>query len=314
MNIFVTGGRGYKGQALCRALVAKGHQVTSLDLGWFNSPEMLDFGVNDIIGSTLDITASDLSGVDVIIHLAAVANDPSGDINPKLTWETNVLATNKIVVEAIKAGVPRFIFASSGSVYGIQNVKHVKEEIEPIPISDYNKTKWIGERVLQSYQDQISLQIVRPGTVCGLSPRQRFDVVVNLLCEQAITNGKLIIYGGEQQRPHIHIDDMCSVYLFLLENPNLQGIFNAAFENLSVLELAKFIAEKFDVTMQFTKSTDPRSYRMNSDKLLSVGFVPRKSVEAAVVELGDALLNGSIAFSEKNYNVKWMQHNLSNNL
>lgn len=310
MKIFLTGGRGYKGQALCKALASAGHEVTSCDIGWFESPGLSELGVKDVIGSTMDVTATDLAGIDVIIHLAAVANDPSGDINSKLTWETNVLGTNKLAVEAIKAGVGRFIFASSGSVYGIQGAEHVTEEIEPLPISDYNKTKWIGERVLQSYSDKLNLQIIRPGTVCGVSPRQRFDVVVNLLCEQAISKGELTVHGGDQQRPHIHIDDMCSVYLFMLANPHLTGTFNAAFENLSVTELAEYIAESSGATLRFTESTDPRSYRMNSDKLLKSGFIPKKSVKDAVVEVTDALKSGDLKFESLHYNVKWMTSNI----
>lgn len=307
MKIFITGGRGYKGHALCKTLIAEGHDVTSLDIGWFESPSLSSLGVHDTLGTVMDISAGDLIGYDVIIHLAAVANDPSGDINPKLTWETNVLGTNHLAVEAIKAGVPRLIFASSGSVYGIQDAENVTESIEPFPISDYNKTKWIGERVLESYSHQIDLQIIRPGTVCGISPRQRFDVVVNLLCEQAISKGEITVYGGMQQRPHIHIDDMCSVYLFMISNPCLKGVFNAAFENLSVSELAYYIAENSGAKVKFLQTNDSRSYRMNSDKLLNVGFVPKKNVKEAVSEISHDLKTGKLKFAEKHYNVRWMK-------
>lgn len=311
LKIFVTGGRGYKGQAIIKHLHSKGHDITSLDIGWFEAPEINLPGVNDIVGSTLDIQSQDLIGFDVVLHLAAVANDPSGDINSKLTWETNVLATNNLAYQTVKAGVERFIFASSGSVYGVQDVEHVTENVEPVPISDYNKTKWVGERILLSYAKELNLQIVRPGTVCGLSDRQRFDVVVNLFCEQAVTRKKLLVLGGEQMRPHIHIDDMCLVYEFLLNNPQQMGTFNTSFENLSVKDLAVLIADMSGANIEYAASNDPRSYRMNSDKILSAGFKPEKSVRHAVSEIVDAVAAGHVVNSTKMYNVKWMQDNIN---
>jgi nucleoside-diphosphate-sugar epimerase len=257
--------------------------------------------------SVLDTEGISLAGVDAIIHLSSVANDPCGDLNPKLTWEVSALATMQLADKAARAGVRQFIYASSGSVYGVKDEAQVTEDLELKPISEYNKTKMVAERVLLSYGDQFAVQIVRPATVCGVSPRMRLDVSVNMLTMQALTKGKITVFGGEQTRPNIHIDDIVDVYLHLLKNPDIQGVYNAGFENLSILEIAQMVCEVVPAAITVTESNDPRSYRVNSDRLLATGFKPSKSVRDAIREIVHLYRAGELLDEPQFYNLKWMQ-------
>jgi nucleoside-diphosphate-sugar epimerase len=206
-----------------------------------------------------------------------------------------------------KAGINRFIFASSGSVYGVSDEPEVYENSNLAPISEYNKTKMVAERVLLSYSDRMRVQIIRPATVCGLSSRMRLDVAVNLLTMQAVKNGVMTVLGGEQTRPNIHIDDITDLYIFLLENPQFVGIFNAGFENISILDIAKMIQEITKAEITIMPSTDPRSYRLNSSKLLNTGFRPKKNVRTAIEEMTAAIKNGVLIDKDQWYNLRWMQ-------
>jgi nucleoside-diphosphate-sugar epimerase len=207
--------------------------------------------------------------------------------------------------------VPHFIYASSGSVYGLKAEAEVTEDLELVPLSAYNKTKMVGERVLLSYADRMIVQIVRPATVCGLSPRMRLDVAVNLLTVQALSRGEISVLGGEQTRPNIHIEDITDVYLHLLARPDLRGIFNAGFENLSVLKIAQMAAAQTGARIVQHASNDPRSYRVNSAKLLGTGFKPRKTVNDAIREIGVAWRDGTLRDEERSYNLKWMQRKVA---
>ncbi|SVB66370.1 uncharacterized protein METZ01_LOCUS219224, partial [marine metagenome] len=242
MHILVTGGCGYIGTNLTNRLLDDGYQVTVVDLMWFGN--YLENHENLIVikSDIREIDQVPMKGIDAIIHLANIANDPTGDLNPRLTWEVNVLASMLLIEKAIKNGVKQFIYASSGSVYGVKDEPEVTEDLSLLPISDYNKTKMISERVLLSYHDKIILHIIRPATVCGYSPRMRLDLSVNLLTMQALTNGKITVFGGNQTRPNIHMNDMIGVYLNFLElGEKVTGIFNAGFENITILELANKI-------------------------------------------------------------------------
>src|SRR5690606_34197093 len=209
----------------------------------------------------------DLAGYDAIIHLSSIANDPCGDLDPKLTWEVACLATMRLADKAVRQGVKRFIYASSGSVYGLKDEEKVTEDLELVPLSEYNKTKMVAERVLLSYGDEMVVQIVRPATVCGLSPRMRLDVSVNMLTMQALTKGAITVFGGKQARPNIHIDDITDLYLFMLDHPELRGIYNAGFENLSIMEIGERVTRHVPARIIVTETNDPRSSRVNSDKL-----------------------------------------------
>jgi nucleoside-diphosphate-sugar epimerase len=235
-----------------------------------------------------------MEGIEAVVHLANVANDPSVDLAPTLSWEVNVLATMRVVEASIKAGVSKFIYASSGSVYGVKHEPEVTEDLELVPISVYNKTKMAAERVLLSYREQIPTWIVRPATVCGLSPRMRLDLSVNMLTFQALKNKKITVFGGEQIRPNIHVDDLSAVYRHLLGDMAPTGIYNAGFENISILSMANEIAFRTGAEIVVSESNDPRSYRQNSEKLLATGLVPRKGVFDAIQELVEAFEAGEL--------------------
>jgi nucleoside-diphosphate-sugar epimerase len=210
------------------------------------------------------------------------------ELSPVLSWEVNVLATQRVAEWAIAQGIPHFIYASSGSVYGVKDEDKVTEDLSLVPISAYNKTKMVAERVLMSYQDHFRLHVVRPATICGVSPRMRFDLTVNLLTLQAVTAGRITVFGGDQVRPNIHVDDIARVYLHFLDHPAIKsGLYNAGFENMSVLEIAKMIAARASAEIIVSESNDPRSYRVDSSKLRATGFEPQKSVNYAIAELVD---------------------------
>jgi nucleoside-diphosphate-sugar epimerase len=236
-----------------------------------------------------------------------VANDPCGDLDPKLTWEISALATMQLADKAARIGIRQFIYASSGSVYGIKEEEQVTEDLVLNPISEYNKTKMVSERVLLSYADKMKVQIIRPATVCGYSPRMRLDVAVNMLTMQALSKGKITVFGGKQVRPNIHIDDITDVYLHLIDHPDVCGIYNAGFENISILDIAKLVTKHVPAKISVTESNDPRSYRVNSDKLLATGFTPKKSVEDAIREICERYNEGTLKNEDRFNNLKWMK-------
>ena len=231
-------------------------------------------------------------------------------MNPDLGKSINLDAFEPLVKISKSANVKRFFYASSSSVYGIKEEEQVTEDLELKPISEYNKTKMVSERVLLSYKDKMRAQIIRPATVCGYSPRMRLDVSVNMLTMQALSKGRITVFGGKQIRPNIHIDDITDVYLHLINHPKGCGIYNAGFENISILDIAKLAAKHIPVEIEVTESNDPRSYRVNSDKLLATGFKPKKTVEHAVVEIIEKYRNGAVKDEELCYNLKWMQKTL----
>ena len=308
MNILVTGGCGYKGTVLVPKLLDRGYKVTVVDTLWFGNFLEPHPNLNVLNVDIRDIENIPFTGIDVVIHLASVANDPCGDLDPKLTWEISALGTMQIAEKAVKHGVKQFIYASSGSVYGIKEEDQVTEDLELKPITEYNKTKMVAERVLLSYGDKMIVQIVRPATVCGFSPRMRLDVSVNMLTMQALSNGLITVFGGNQTRPNIHIDDITDVYLHLVDaKDSIRGIYNAGFENISILDIAKLVAKHIPAEIRVTESNDPRSYRVNSDKLLATGFSPKKSVEKAILELCEKQNQGALKNEERVHNLKWMQ-------
>lgn len=307
MKVLVTGGCGYKGHVLVPKLLARGDEVIAFDTQWFGNFLPAHPALQVVRGDVRDIDSIPLEGVDCIIHLSSIANDPCGDLDPKLTWEVSALATMQLADKARRLGIRRFIYASSGSVYGVKEEPDVVEELELKPISEYNKTKMVAERVLLSYSDDMVVQIVRPATVCGYSPRMRLDVSVNMLTMQALARGKITVFGGAQVRPNIHIDDITDVYLHLLDHPEITGVYNAGFENISILDIAERVRRHVPVEIVVTESNDPRSYRINSDKLLATGFRPKKTVEDAIVEIIGRFRDGTLVDAEHFYNLKWME-------
>ena len=297
------------GTVLTEALLNDGHQITVLDLQWFGNHLKEHDNLTNIKGDVRDIDIIPLDGVEVIIHLANIANDPAVELNPTLSWEVNVLAAQQLADRAIRAGVKQFIYASSGSVYGVKDEPDVTEDLTLVPISVYNKTKMVAERVLLSYQGQMQVHCVRPATVCGYSPRMRLDVSVNMLTFQALKNKKITVFGGDQTRPNIHMKDMVGVYQHLLANPDIEsGCYNAGFENISILDIAERVQSKIPSEIVVSESNDPRSYRQNSDKLKATGFVQKYGVETAIDEIIEKFGSGKLVETDQSYTVRWMKH------
>lgn len=306
-NILITGGSGYVGTLLTETLLKLGHKITVVDTMWFGNYLENHENLKIIKTNILDIDSIPMNDIDTVLHLANIANDPTGDLNSKLTWEVNVLASKLLIEKAIKFKVKQFIYASSGSVYGVKDELQVTEDLDLVPISDYNKTKMISERVFLSYKDEINTVIIRPATVCGYSKRMRLDVSVNMLTMQALANKKITVFGGDQTRPNIHIRDMVDVYLHFLNNCDLTGIYNAGFENISILDIAKKVTKHIDAEIIVSQSNDPRSYRLNSDKLIKTGFNPKYGIETAICEIMEKYNNSLLKDEDKYYNLKVMK-------
>ena len=306
-SIFVTGACGYKGTVLTQKLLDAGYRVTAFDIMWFGNHLSEHENLRVIKGDLRDPHSYDLTGYDAVIHLASVANDPCSDLDPLLTWEVSCLATMQLMDQAAKKGIGQFIYASSGSVYGVKEEEQVTEDLSLEPISEYNKTKMVAERVALSYQEEMAVQIVRPATVCGYSPRMRLDVSVNMLTMQAMKNKKITVFGGQQVRPNIHIDDITDLYLFLLDHSEVVGVYNAGFENISILDIANRVCEVLPAEIEITPSNDPRSYRVNSDKLLAAGFKPKKTVQDAIKEIVAKHNHGLLEDKDAYYNLKTMK-------
>jgi nucleoside-diphosphate-sugar epimerase len=312
MALLVTGGCGYTGTRLAEALLARtDHDIIVVDTTWFGNYLPQHPRLKVIVADIRALEAVSLAGVDTIFHLAGIANDPAVDLNRMASWEVNVLATMRLVDRAARQGVRQFIFPSSGAVYGVRSEPRITEDLDLMPISDYNKTKMVAERVILSYADRLTPTIFRPATVCGLSPRMRLDLTVNLLTMQALTTGSITVFGGAQVRPNIHVDDLVDLYLFAFEQ-RLAGVYNAAFENLTVLEIAERVAEHIPSRITIKPDdADPRSYRLCSDRLCATGFRPKKNVANAVGELAAAFKAGTLVDRPNWHTVKWMkEHNL----
>jgi len=307
VKVLITGGCGYVGTKLTQAMLERTpHDVVVVDTMWFGNrlephPRLTVHALD-----VRKFDDFDLSGYDTILHLANIANDPSVELNPYASWEVNVLAGMRLVDRAARQGVKQFIFASSASVYGVKSEPRVTEDLELFPLSEYNKTKMVAERVVLSYSDSMVTTLIRPATVCGYSPRMRLDVVVNLLTMQALKNGAMTVLGGDQTRPNIHIDDLVDLYLFAMDR-RLAGVFNAGFENISVRDIAEAVTREIPASIETRPSNDPRSYAVCSDKLLATGFAPVRTVQMAIREMVAAYRDGRIVDEPICYNVRWMR-------
>ncbi len=309
----MTGGCGYKGSILVPLLLDDGHEIISVDTQWFGNQLKEHKNLTNL---KLDIRNSEdvpIEGIDSIIHLANIANDPAVELNPTLSWEVNVLAGQQLLDRAVRARVKQFLYASSGSVYGVKEEARVTEDLRLVPISVYNKTKMIAERVFLSYENKMKIHCIRPATVCGVSPRMRLDVSVNMLTYQALKNKKITVFGGNQTRPNIHIKDIANVYRHFLNRSELSsGCYNAGFENISILEIAEKVQRKVDCEIVVMKSNDPRSYRQDSTKLLNTGFKNEYSIDNAMDEIIEQYNSGYLIETDSCYTVRWMKHlNLS---
>ena len=309
MKILVTGGNGYVGNKLIPELLNVNHKVYSLDINLFGDYLLNHKNLIKFKCDIKNINNLKIKKIDCIIHLASISNDPMAEIDKNLSWETSALGTMELMNFALKKKVKRIIYASSGSVYGIKKERNVIETLSLKPISLYNKVKMVTERVVLSYKKNIEVFIVRPATVCGFSKRMRFDVSVNALTFSALKLKKIIVNGGSQIRPNIHIDDLVNLYLFLIKiNKKYAGTYNAGFENLSIIKLAKKIKEIIpSKIVSLKKNFDPRSYRINSNKLLKIGFKPKYKIKDAIIDMKSKFENNELKDNPRFHSIKWLK-------
>ncbi len=325
-RILVTGGAGYVGCVLVPKLLRAGHQVTVYDLMLYGADGLAPHPHLEVLEADLRDTAryaQAVAGHDAVIHLACIANDPSFELNPSWSRSINYDCFEPMVAASKAAGVRRFIYASTSSVYGVSDAPEVTEEHPLVPLTDYNKYKGLCEPILLRYQaPEFTTVIIRPATVCGYSPRMRLDLTVNILTNHAVHNRLITVFGGSQKRPNIHIEDIADLYVRLLEYPDgmVAGeTFNAGYQNYTVRELAEMVRavverempEKAPIRIATTDSDDLRSYHVSSWKIARrLGFVPRRTVEDAIRDLCAAFRAGKLPNSlgdDRYLNVKFLK-------
>jgi nucleoside-diphosphate-sugar epimerase len=321
-RVMVTGAAGYVGSNLVPKLLAAGYEVAVLDLYIYGdvfadlktNPRLTE--IKGDLRNPADVQRA-LVGCDAVIHLACISNDPSFDLNPDLGRSINYDCFRPLVKTAKDNGVKRFIYASSSSVYGIKNDVSVTEDLPLEPLTDYSKYKAMCEEVLEQEREPGFVAVtLRPATVCGYAPRLRLDLTVNILTNHAINNGRITVFGGDQLRPNIHIDDMTDLYLRLLEAPDkaIDGkIWNAGYHNLKVREIAEMVRSEIGpkVDIVVTPTDDHRSYHVSSEKIRKeLGFVAERSVKDAIFDLKAAFNTGKVPnpmTDDRYYNIKRMQ-------
>ncbi|WP_414567454.1 NAD-dependent epimerase/dehydratase family protein [Nostoc sp. CCY 9925] len=322
-QVLVTGGAGYVGSVLVPKLLQAGYAVKVLDLYLYGKDVLAAVkdhpNLQEIQGDIRDrqLLEKIMPGCDAVIHLACISNDPSFELDPDLGRSINYDAFFDLVDVAKDSGVKRFIYASSSSVYGVKETENVTEDLPLMPLTDYSRYKALCEEVLLSKREPgfVTL-IVRPATVCGYSPRQRLDLIVNIFTNQAINNGKITVFGGENKRPSLHIEDMVQFYLNSLQwtDEAIDGkIFNVGYENYTVTEIAEMTREVVGDSVEIvtTPTNDTRSYHISSEKIKQeLGFVPSHTVENAIQDLTSAFKANQIPNSltdSRYYNVKVMK-------
>lgn len=321
-RVLVTGGAGYVGARLVPALLADGYEVTVLDLYLYGRDVLAAHrgpALREVEGDLRDpaAVARALEGCQAVIHLACISNDPSFELDPALGRSINLDALPPLVEAARAAGARRFIYASSSSVYGVKEEEQVTEELPLEPLTDYSRFKAEGERIcLAAAGPGFTVTCVRPATVCGYSPRQRLDVIVNLLTGQAWQAGRIRVLGGAQHRPNIHIEDMVDVYRLLLGAPRerVQGrVYNVGHLNHTVADLAAIVRDHAGrpVEVAVEPTNDPRSYRIDSGRIArELGFVAARPIASAVSDLVEALQAGLLPGAPdapRYWNVKTMK-------
>ncbi len=326
--ILVTGGAGFCGSLLVPQLLEMGYNVTVYDIMYYGDDHLPkdNPALTVIKGDIRDIEtlSKAFTGIDAVIHLACISNDVSFDLDEALSTTVNLDAFEPMVVAAKTAGVKRFIYASSSSVYGVSDQPDVTEDHPLVPLTLYNKYKGMCEPLLKKHTDDNFVGVIfRPATVCGYGPRQRLDLSVNILTNHAITNGKIRVFGGSQLRPNLHVQDYADLCKALLEADDklvADEIFNCGYENMSIMDIAvavKNVVEKEfpelgDIAIGTEPSDDIRSYHINSDKIKkTIGFAPKFSVEDAVLGLCKAFRENKLPNSfddDQYYNVRTMKN------
>lgn len=322
-HVLVTGGAGYVGSNLVPKLLRAGFKVTVLDLYIFGDDIFAEYrddpNLHEIKGDLrhLSDVRRALQGSDAVIHLACISNDPSFDLNPDLGRSINYDCFRPLVRASKQAGVKRFIYASSSSVYGIKSEPEVTEELNLEPLTDYSKYKALCEEILTEERSPGFVAVtLRPATVCGYAPRLRLDLTVNILTNHAINKGQISVFGGEQLRPNIHVEDMTDLYLRLLDasDDDVDGkIWNAGYHNLKVREIAEMVRDQVgnNVKIIVTPTNDHRSYHVSSEKIRQeLGFAPKYTVEDAIGSLKQAFATGKVPnplTDSRYYNINRMQ-------
>ena len=327
-KVLVIGGGGYCGSILVPQLLKSGWDVTVFDiLTWYGSSHLpTDHPKFRIVQGDVRDTAKVAAacvGQEMVLHLACISNDASFELDEQLSTTVNLDSFEPVVLAAKAAGVRRFVFASSSSVYGISELPNVTEEHPLLPLTLYNKYKGMCEPLLFKHTDDSFVGVVfRPATVCGYAPRQRLDLSVNILTNHAVNKGKIMVFGGAQLRPNLHVKDyadLCELLLNAPEEKIANQVFNCGFENMSIMDIALTVKrvveqefpEKGDIPVEVTSSDDNRSYHINSDKIKRVlGFAPKYSVEDAVRGLCQAFRDGKLpnSFDDNRYfNVRTMK-------
>lgn len=312
------------GAVLVPKLIAAGYRVKVLDWYIYDrnvfTPYKKNRSLIEIKGDIRDkkLLEKELHGVDAVIHLACISNDPSFELDPVLGKSINFNATKMLVDLALKNKVKRFIYASTSSVYGVKKEKEVTEDLPLEPLTDYSKYKALCEKyLLQKKGKDFTVLIIRPATICGYSPRLRLDLTVNMLTLQALVNREITVFGGSQLRPNIHIEDMTDLYVFLLSQPveKIAGkIYNVGYQNYTVMEIARMIQKVIndkEIKIKVLPTNDNRSYRISSALIKKeLGFDPKHTVEEAILDLIKAFEMGLIPNSmtdKRYYNIKTMK-------
>jgi len=321
-RVLVTGGAGYVGHVLTPRLLAEGYEVVVYDTMFFGTKIAPAPGLTMIEADIRDTARfkAALEGVDSVLHLACISNDPSFELDEGLSTSINYDCFEPLVLTAKNAGVKRFVYCSSSSVYGVSNAPEVTEDHALVPLTLYNKYKGMCEPLLWKHQAPgFTCVTIRPATLCGYSPRCRLDLTVNILTNHAVNRGKITVFGGLQKRPNLHIEDMVDAYLLMLRAPaeKIAGeIFNIGYENYTVMEIAEMVKKVVEQEMpnrpnigiERTETNDNRSYHINSDKIFRVlGFRPKRSIEDAVRDLCRAFAAGKLPNSmddESYFNVR----------
>jgi len=319
-NVLVTGGAGYVGCVLVPKLLAAGHKVVVYDNMLFGADGLPKHPhLKVVVGDLRDHAhfARAVKGMDAVIHLACISNDPSFELDPELGKSINFDAFGQLVDVAKDAGVRRFVYASSSSVYGIKDEPNVTEDLPLLPLTDYSKYKAMCEDVLHAKREPgFATLILRPATVCGYSPRLRLDLTVNILTNLAVNKREITVFGGSQMRPNIHIDDMTNLYVKSLQwsDEQVDGkVYNAGYHNHTVSEIADTVRTVVgdDVNIVTTPTDDNRSYHISSERIKrELGFEAERSIEDAVRDLTTAFAAGKIPNSltdPRYFNIKRMQ-------